>query len=109
MSHAVTTDEGMIAQVVDLLDPERRAGLRGSRPELVARYLEHQHGDDLDDIGAENLAGIISAHVRVAQSDRAGTRTASSPTRRTRRTTGSCPGRRCCRSSPTTGPSSSTR
>ena len=67
MSHAVTTDESMIAQVVDALDPATvsRAGEPG---EIVARYLEHQHGDDLDDIGAGNLAGIISAHVRLAQS-----------------------------------------
>ena len=65
MSHAVTTDDATIAQVVGRLDPATVAGA-GTPADLVARYLEHQHDDDLDDMGAENLAGIITAHVRVA-------------------------------------------
>ena len=66
MSHAVTTDDPTIAQVVGLLDRETVDRV-GTPAELVARYLEHQHDDDLDDMGSENLAGIISAHVRVAE------------------------------------------
>ena len=66
MSHALTTDDPMIARVVELLDPATVSG--AERPtELVARYLDHQHSEDLDDIGADNLAGIIGAHVRLAQ------------------------------------------
>ncbi len=62
MSHALTTDEGMIAQVVDLLDAAMVSRVEGAKG-LVARYLEHQHGEDLDEIGAPTLAGIIGAHV----------------------------------------------
>jgi len=66
MSHALTTGDPMIARVVELLDAATVRDV--ARPtELVARYLEHQHGEDLDDIGAHNLAGIISAHVRLAE------------------------------------------
>ncbi len=66
MLHAVTSDQPTIATVVERFDREalRRAG---APADLVARYLEHQHGDDLDDIGAGNLTAIINAHVRVAK------------------------------------------
>ncbi|HEY8662384.1 MAG TPA: hypothetical protein VIL68_02095, partial [Propionibacteriaceae bacterium] len=65
MSQSMTTDQGMIAEVVARLDPETVS--RASAPaDLVARYLEHQHSDDLGDIGADNVAAIIDAHVRLA-------------------------------------------
>src|SRR5665811_340556 len=65
MSQSMTTDQGMISEVVARLDPETLS--RASAPaDLVARYLEHQHSDDLDDIGADNVAAIIDAHVTVS-------------------------------------------
>jgi glutamate dehydrogenase len=64
MSQSMTTDQGMITDVVARLDPET-VSRAGAPAELVRRYLEHQHSDDLDDIGADNLAAIINAHVRL--------------------------------------------
>jgi glutamate dehydrogenase len=66
MSHALTTDETMVARVVDRLGTAS-AGVVDDPHELVSRYLEHQHGEDLDDIGADDLAALVSAHVRLAQ------------------------------------------
>ncbi len=65
MSHALPTDETMVTRVVERLDLS--GGPVGDRRDLVAKYLEHQHDDDLDDIGADDLAAIVSAHVRLAQ------------------------------------------
>ena len=45
----------------------------GAPDVLVARYLDHQHVDDLADIGSASLAAIIDAHVQVAASRAPGT------------------------------------
>ncbi len=66
MSHVLTADKTMTSRVVERLDTELAAPVGDTR-DLVRRYLEHQHGDDLDDIGPDDLAALVSAHVRLAR------------------------------------------
>lgn len=66
MSHAMTIDEAMAEKVTKRLDPKAWKSVEDPLC-LVAKYLEHQHQDDLAEIGTENLASIISAHVLLAQ------------------------------------------
>ncbi|HSN10979.1 MAG TPA: NAD-glutamate dehydrogenase, partial [Propionibacteriaceae bacterium] len=72
MSYASPADETRVPRVAERLDLPPGSPVE-DRGRLVATYLEHQHGDDLDDIGADDLAAIISAHVGLAARREPGT------------------------------------
>ena len=61
----------LIDEVAGRLDP-RTTALVGEPGLLAARYLDHQHSDDLSDIGSDSLAALMDAHVRVAAERPAG-------------------------------------
>ncbi len=62
----------LIDEVARKLDPDTVARV-GEPSLLVTRYLDHQHVDDLADIGADSLAAIVDAHVQVAATRAPGT------------------------------------